>query len=210
VDLNERLATETAADYSPAALEQALHALDDACAAHAVKVELQTARQARVEFLLKVLIPRLQDDAQSVSRESKGSMAAIVGDYVSGTIPLQDAATRHHEAGKALPLISAALLHVGTVLVPEAEELALESTVDVLDCYATAVEKEACVRMIKRMQALQPIIEIEGGQVELVTGSGDTAKVVRKAVEARAAADAAKTHLEQVRRQNAEKQALFQ
>jgi hypothetical protein len=210
VDLYERLSTETAADYSKAALDQAISALDEACAAHGVKAGIRQTCQDRVDLLQKDILPRLQADALNVARDSKASKAATRHGYLFDGVPLPDAADQYQQAAKAAPLVNEALLYVGTTLLPEAELSRLEADVDLLYAYAHAVEAEARTRMIRRIQAAQELIELEGGSLELVTGTGVTAEVVRRAVEAYAAADAAQAHLEQVQKQHAQKQLEFQ
>jgi hypothetical protein len=191
----ERLSAETAADFSPDALASATQALRDSIDAHAAKVAVLQTRTDRVK-VLQDIVARLQGEAKATAQATKDALDATLNDYLFNDVALAAAAVRYHQASIAAPVVSAGLLLLGTTLLPQAELARQAADVDALYGRALAIEAEAKVRMIKRLQASQELIELEGGSIELVTGTGATAEAVRMAVSAFAIADSARTELE--------------
>jgi hypothetical protein len=188
----EKLMQEAGADYSSDGLTRATTALSDTIDAYKGQTDILAVREAEEQRLTGVVVPSLQaaigQERKVISNAHQNAAQRIV----SGDGNIDECAQSYATAMHRSDVLNAALLAVGTIDIPQAYLAVLEARTELLYRRAHAVRAEALAVIIQSLQLAKPLVELNGGQLELLVNGGRVGELIKLTSQAFTDADSAK------------------
>ncbi len=192
-----------ASDISPEARGRADKSLDDARAAHSEAIRAVATAQERLDAV-QAQLARLNKTSIAAEATRRATVASVLSAFTADDREenLLSAAEFWHAASLVPTFLAQELLYLGSTVLPDAEDRFFESQVALLFSHADSLKAQAIVQTQKRNLAAVPLLEIEGGSLEMPP-NGATVEIIKRAVEAYSTAAQAQQSLDESRARRA-------
>jgi hypothetical protein len=151
-------------------------------------------RKAKELYLTMVLVPRLQAETTAAIQDSRDRNKEAIRLFIHDERPIDECSQIPVKAHLRQELLENSLQYVVTVETPAARLALLEEECNLEKLRARAAHAEGLVCMDETLQAAKPLLEVNGGELELLLNGGRIAELVKLIIAANRVADLTQEH----------------